>query len=94
MSHLKKTYKGRHISALTESHLHIDGKHVPVTHDQASGLYHSVYMPYKGYKSLSELAQEVINYHPNFKITRAKRSGKEQPPKKLPRPGSRTKKPT
>jgi hypothetical protein len=88
MSHLKKSYRGRQISALTESHLHIDGKHVPVTHDQASGLYHSAYMPYKGYKSLLELAQGVIDYHPNFKITQAKQPRKAGP-KKTSRPGSR-----
>ncbi|MDH3602443.1 MAG: hypothetical protein OEU26_22745 [Candidatus Tectomicrobia bacterium] len=70
MAEEQQTYKGRDIRISTEAgatQLSIDGRNIDIVQDEDSGQYGTSYLPYRNYSSVVELAQQVIDYVPDFR---------------------------
>jgi len=74
MAEKERAYKGKRIvtkPGKLEHHLFIDGEHVRVFQPTPNGKYHSTHF-YKGYNTLDELAEALVDQVPKFKPERAR----------------------
>ncbi len=58
-------YRGKRISVVEvhgSRHLFINDEHIPTTSRGRSGPYWSKHVPYRGFATLRELAQAIVDY--------------------------------